>query len=328
MHAGNITFALLNEYVLHLTGQPLPRPIRQYVDIHDSQVFRQPDTDQSTIENPQHCGQCLLHAVCGRLKFHEMLVPLFDFRETVCILTVPPSVNCGSTFGRVAYGQSRVVRKLQFHPRESFYHGLNIRGGGCVEDVAQQRSWSPNGHWEGVNNLVDFFMSKGNAFTKRLEGSVKMHPCQWILGITLPTKRWLPPDILGTEKHSGVLPPFAIAVHGLGRWCFEELFTKECNSLVGRYQQVVKVLPPPYISGCTQWPDIKTDAAFIHPARMWIALRLVDTIHRFVDCILSAQHNASASTRMLSAAINTFSCLLYTSPSPRDLSTSRMPSSA
>ena len=133
-----------------------------------------------------------------------------------------------------------------------------------------------------------------------------MHLSQWIFGITTAPKRWLPPNILNIEKHSGVLPLCAVAVHGLGRWCFEEHFTKQCNSSVGRYQQVVKVLPPSYIAGCTQWLEIKTDAAFIHAARMWIALRLVTTIHRFVDCILSAQHNASASTRMLSAEINKF----------------------
>ena len=170
----------------------------------------------------------LVTAVCGLLKF----------------LTVPPSVNCGSAFGLVVHGQSRVVRKFQFHPCESFYHGLNIRGGGRVEIVAHQRSWSTNGNWEGVNNLVDYFRSKGNAYIKRLEGSVKMQQCQWMSGITVPTKRWLPPVILGIEKHFGVLPLFAIAVHELGRWCFEEHLTKQCNSSVGRHQQVVKVLPP------------------------------------------------------------------------------------
>ena len=112
LHAGNVTFALLNEYVPLLTGQPLPRPVREYVCIHDSQAIRQPDTDQATIEKPQHCGQCLLHAVCGLLKFHEILVPLFDCRETVCILIVPPNANYGSTFGLVVYGQSRAVRKF------------------------------------------------------------------------------------------------------------------------------------------------------------------------------------------------------------------------
>ena len=133
-----------------------------------------------------------------------------------------------------------------------------------------------------------------------------MHSRHWKFENTVPTKRWLPPDILSIEKHSDVLPPFATAVHGLGRWCIEEHFAKAYNSLVRRYQQVVKVLPPPYISGCSQWPNIKTDAALIHAARMWIALQLVDTIQQFVDCIFSAQHNASASTRMLSAEINKF----------------------
>ena len=135
-----------------------------------------------------------------------MLDPLFDFGETVCILIVPPFVNCGSTFGFVVYGQSRVVRRFQFHPRESFYHGLNIRGGGRVEEVAQRRSWSTNGNWKGVNNLVDYFRSKGNAFIKRAEGSAKMHSCRWSLGITVRSKRWLPPDILSIEKHSDVFP--------------------------------------------------------------------------------------------------------------------------
>ena len=178
LHAGNVTFALLNEYVLLLTGQRLPRPIREYICIHDSQAIHQPDIDQTTMEKPQHCGQCLLHAVFGRLNFHELLVPLFDCRETVCILTVPPNANCGSTFGFVVYGQSRAVRKLQFYPHQTFYNGLNIRGDVRVEIVAQQRSWSTNGPWEGVNNLVGYFRSRGNAFIKRLEGSVKMQQCQ------------------------------------------------------------------------------------------------------------------------------------------------------
>ena len=34
------------------------------------------------------------------------------------------------------------------------------------------------------------------------------------------------------------------------------------------------------------------------------------------------------SRRMMKAGIEVWGCLLYTSPSPRDLSTSRMPSSA
>ena len=39
-------------------------------------------------------------------------------------------------------------------------------------------------------------------------------------------------------------------------------------------------------------------------------------------------HNFSASSNVLDWWSGLFGCLLYTSPSPRDLSTSRMPSSA
>ena len=39
-------------------------------------------------------------------------------------------------------------------------------------------------------------------------------------------------------------------------------------------------------------------------------------------------YNPQSASRALRMSIKTYPCLLYTSPSPRDLSTSRMPSSA
>ena len=44
------------------------------------------------------------------------------------------------------------------------------------------------------------------------------------------------------------------------------------------------------------------------------------------DCVVFAHTNARARPKLRAAL--TYDCLLYTSPSPRDLSTSRMPSSA
>ena len=67
------------------------------------------------------------------------------------------------------------------------------------------------------------------------------------------------------------------------------------------------MLLPSYIAGCIQWLEIKTNVSFIHAARMRFVPKLAATIRRFVDCILSAQYIASASIRMLSTAVNTFS---------------------
>ena len=59
-HAEEVTFALLKEFMDYLTGEPLLQVVRQYVGVFDSQVFQQLGKDQSEVENPQHCGQCLL----------------------------------------------------------------------------------------------------------------------------------------------------------------------------------------------------------------------------------------------------------------------------
>ena len=59
-----------------------------------------------------------------------------------------------------------------------------------------------------------------------------------------------------------------------------------------------------------------------------------DGLHQLVkDCqttikITRAQNNGSIKFRVIDEAPRINACLLYTSPSPRDLSTSRMPSSA
>ena len=123
--------------MLLLTCHRLPGPLREWVYINDSQGIRQPDIDQAMMEKPQRRGQYMLHAVFGRLEFHEILVPRYDCRKTVCILIVPPNANGGFTFGLVVYGQSWAVRKLQFYPHETFHHELNIRGDGRVEIVSQ-----------------------------------------------------------------------------------------------------------------------------------------------------------------------------------------------
>ena len=49
----------------------------------------------------------------------------------------------------------------------------------------------------------------------------------------------------------------------------------------------------------------------------------------FLDCgVIETNKNKEEGDRLYEIFIDLTSCLLYTSPSPRDLSTSRMPSSA
>ena len=72
-------------------------------------------------------------------------------------------------------------------------------------------------------------------------------------------------------------------------------------------------LAPQFISGVSQWSDIKTDRAFIHANRMWIVLRLMDAIDQFVKSIqkqggnVSVQGNTrSASSKMLAAQVRSY----------------------
>ena len=105
--------------------------------------------------------------------------------------------------------------------------------------------------------------------------------------MTLAPRRWMPTSMLDIEKHTDTLPPISVAIFELGRWCFESLFAQQTIPTTEDFEYHVKPLPPRYVSGVSQWGDIKTDRAFIHANRMWIALRLVDMIHKFVGSIRS-----------------------------------------
>ena len=115
-HAGNVTFELLRAFIWDFHGKWLHDGIRRHISVVDSQVFREAQKDQSTVANPEHCGQYLLHAVCGDLKDHELFAPITWPRETTCILVLMPNPDYGSTFGLVVHGQSRAIRRFQFRP--------------------------------------------------------------------------------------------------------------------------------------------------------------------------------------------------------------------
>ena len=100
--------------------------------------------------------------------------------------------------------------------------------------------------------------------------------------------------MLDIEKHIDILPPITVAIYELGLWCFESLFAQQRIPTTEDSRHHVKTLPRRYISGVSQWGDIKTDRAFIHANRMWIALRLVVMIQQFVDSIKSQGDNARA----------------------------------
>ena len=72
-HAQEVTFKLLRAFIWDFSGKWLHDEIRKRIRVVASQVSRQPETDQSTVAKPEHCGQCLLHAVCGELEDHDFL---------------------------------------------------------------------------------------------------------------------------------------------------------------------------------------------------------------------------------------------------------------
>ena len=166
-HTEELLFALLKEYVWYQTGTTLPQDVRALIQVHDSQVFHQTGLKQSTVENAQHCGKCLLHASCGNLREHPSLACLLKSGDTISILTVPPSTNFGSTFGVVVHGHPRVVRKFEFRAQEKFYVALRVSGGGRVQEVAKSVGWNTIGHWEGVSRLLGYFRPRGDAGVKR-----------------------------------------------------------------------------------------------------------------------------------------------------------------
>ena len=103
--------------------------------------------------------------------------------------------------------------------------------------------------------------------------------------MTLPDKMWMPTSKLDIEKTTDVLPSIVVAIFELGRWCFESVCAEPRIRTAEDSWHHVITLPPQYISKVSQWGDIKTDRAFIHAVRMWIVLRLMNLIDKFVDSI-------------------------------------------
>ena len=54
----------------------------------------------------------------------------------------------------------------------------------------------------------------------------------------------------------------------------------------------------------------------------------LEKVHRMVEHACEGLAGVSESAVEMNSGLQFYDCLLYTSPSPRDLSTSRMPSSA
>ena len=305
-HAEKVTFALLYEYFRSFHGTYLPNCLQTHIKVVASQVSREPNKDQWRVDNPQHCGHCLLHAVCGEFIDHHLLDPLTKARETTCILVLTPNpVYYGSTFGLVVHSQSRYLRRIQFTPYPKFYHDFSLRGHGLVSDVAQQDHWSTMGLWAGIESLADLFRT-----TKRPQ---RMSSYGWSMGLTLLGRMWMPTSKLDIEKTFDDLPPIAVAIFELGRWNFESVCQKPRIATAEDSRHDVITLAPQFISGVSQWSDIKTDRAFIHANRMWIVLSLMDAIDQFVKSIqkqggnVSVQGNTrSSSSKVLAAQVRSY----------------------
>ena len=123
--------------------------------------------------------------------------------------------------------------------------------------------------------------------------------------MTLLDKMWMPTSKLDIKKTIDVLPPIAVAIFELGRWCFESVCAQPRIGTAEDSWHHVITLPPQYISEVSQWGDIKTDRAFIRANRMWIALRLMDTIYKFVGSIQKKGGNVSVQGNTGSASSTT-----------------------
>ena len=157
-HAGNVTFALLRQYIWDFHSKWLDDGLREHINVVASQVSREPGSFQTSVANPEHCGRCLLHAVCGDLRDHDLLAPITKARETTCILVLMTKPEYGSTFGLVVHSQSRDIRRIQFTPDPAeFYEGFSLRGSGLVLDKAQRENWSTKDPWTGIDSLADLF---------------------------------------------------------------------------------------------------------------------------------------------------------------------------
>ena len=147
-HAGDVTFALLRQYIWVFHRDWLDDGLREHINVVASQVSREPDKNQYlwTDSNPENCGRCLLHAVSGELRDHDLLAPITRARETTCILVLMTKPKYGSTFGLVVHSQSRDIRRIQYTPYPlNFYWNISLRGSGLISHVAEQEIWNTSG---------------------------------------------------------------------------------------------------------------------------------------------------------------------------------------
>ena len=166
-HAGDVTFALLRQYIWDFHSKWLHDGLREHINVVASQMSKEPGSFQTAVGNPEHCGRCLLHAVCGDLRDHDLLAPIMDARETTCILVLMTKPEYASTFGLVLHSQSRDIRRIQYTPYPlNFYWNISLRGSGLISDVAQQEIWSTSGLWAGIKSLTDLFRKTKRSETK------------------------------------------------------------------------------------------------------------------------------------------------------------------
>ena len=145
-HAGDVTFVLLRQYSWDFHSKWLHDGLREHINVVASQMSKEPGSFQTAVSNPEHRGRCLLHAVCGDLRDHDLLAPIMQAREITCILVLMTKPEYASTFGLVLHSQSRDIRRIQYTPYPlNFYWNISLRGSGLVSDVAEQEIWNTSG---------------------------------------------------------------------------------------------------------------------------------------------------------------------------------------
>ena len=231
-----------------------------------------------------------MHASAGNVSLDGDLVPVFESKHTVSILTVPPDPSCGSTFGVVIYGHPRVLRRFaysaaEFYATVEFYASLNLSGSGHVHEVAKSRSWSTREHWANISHLESYFRHKGGPSVKRAKSKTPMPQNKFRVDISVQLRHWLPSTLTHSQAKADVLPSFPVTVFDIARWYLEDYYAQDRNDDTGQYHLVATVLGPSYLSGCSQWDDIKDNQSMIHAVRMWIATRIMDCIQHFAQCI-------------------------------------------
>ena len=74
--------------------------------------------------------------------------------------------------------------------------------------------------------------------------------------------------------------------------------------------------------------DYDSEATPLYYAAFWRALRAEEQLQERLECIAVLLEAGASVDKLVSRSCGGTACLLYTSPSPRDATLSRMPSSA